>query len=88
MILTNRMIKFILWPLMASALVSSQMAPKYKEESIESKEVSKEEPTKSWSKEESKEKSKEEIGGWEEKTTAEPTKSWEKTTAERHGYFS
>ena len=32
---------------MASALVSSQMAPKYKDESIESKEKSKEE-TKGW----------------------------------------
>ena len=58
MILTNRMIKFILWPLMASALVSSQMAPKYKDESIESIE-------------ESKEKSKEETKGWGEKTTAD-----------------
>ena len=43
---------------MASALVSSQMAPKYKDESIESKE-------------ESKEKSKEETKGWGEKTTAD-----------------
>ena len=58
MILTNRMIKFILWPLMASALVSSQMAPKYKDESIESIE-------------ESKEKSKEETKGWGEKTTTD-----------------
>jgi hypothetical protein len=58
------MIKFILWPLMASALVSSQMAPKYKDESIESKEKSKEE-TKGW------EKSKEETKGWGEKTTAD-----------------
>ena len=49
---------------MASALVSSQMAPKYKDESIESKEKSKEE-TKGW------EKSKEETKGWGEKTTAD-----------------
>ena len=43
---------------MASALVSSQMAPKYKDESIESKE-------------ESLEKSKEETKGWGEKTTTD-----------------
>merc|ERR1712064_151675 len=30
-VFTNRMIKFILWPLMAFTFVSSQMAPKYKE---------------------------------------------------------
>ena len=58
---------------MASALVSSQMAPKYKDESIESKE-------------ESLEKSKEETKGWEK--SKEETKGWgDKTTSERHGHF-